>query len=297
MTTKLCRSPLPWIGGKFYSRERILQAFPSPTSYTTYVEVFGGAAHILLHKKPDHHLEVYNDYNKDLVNFWMQCRNHPEALQDAIDSLPYARSLYEGWQASLFDGTLTDEMERAVRWFYVLRSSVGGRIRESKGNWGYSIGCSDDMQASKMRNAAAFFDGISSRLRNVQIECKDFAHILTTYERSTTLFYCDPPYIGAEHYYEGVPAFTLADHERLAELLNNTSAKVALSYYPHEMIENLYPTSKWRRIQWSTYKHAEKVQEARQKATELLLCNYEAPAQSLWDDASSTAQQEEEYPA
>src|SRR5258708_28192249 len=119
-----------------------------------------------------------------------------------------------------------------------------------------------------MSNEAALFESVSSRLRQVQIEHQDFARILATYERPTTFFYCDPPYVGAEHYYEGVPAFTQADHERLAELLNSTSAKVALSYYPHPMIESLYPVSRWRRIQWSTYKHAEKTQDARQKATE-----------------------------
>jgi DNA adenine methylase len=147
MTT--LRSPLPWIGGKYYSRERIVGAFPRPESYKTFVDVFGGAAHILLHKPPYKHLEVYNDASKDLVNFWMCCRNHPVELQAQIDSLPYARSLYEDWQASLFDGSQMSEMERAVRWFYVLRSSVGGIMRKSKGNWGYSVGDNGSALISK----------------------------------------------------------------------------------------------------------------------------------------------------
>ena len=278
------RSPLPWIGGKYYNRERIIEAFPHPSSYKTFVDVFGGAAHILLAKPPSKHLEVYNDYCNDLVNFWMQCRNCPQELQSQIESLPYARSLYEDWQESLFNDTPMDDMERAVRWFYVLRSSVGGIMRKSKGNWGYSVTDKNAILSRKMHTAISLFQVLSERFTDVQIERQDFEPIITTYERPTTLLYCDPPYVGAEFYYEGVPSFTIEDHRRLAKLLNNTPAQVALSYYPHDLIDELYPAFKWRRITWQTYKHAEKTREERQTATELLLCNYPA-SQSLWEVA------------
>lgn len=282
------RSPLPWIGGKFYSRERILAAFPHHSTYKTYCDVFGGAAHILLAKPPYQHLEVYNDYNRDLVNFWMCCRNHPQELQQSIDSLPYARSLYDDWQTSLFDNTPMTDMERATRWFYVLLSSVGGIIRKSKGNWGYQVQRTGfgDAQPDKMHRCIERFAELADRFQAVQIECQDFATIITRYERPTTLFYCDPPYIEAEFYYQGVPAFTMADHERLAELLNKTPAKVALSYYPHAALDILYPSSKWRRLSWQTYKHAEKTRKTRQTATELLLMNYDA-ACGLWESEVS----------
>lgn len=284
------RSPLPWIGGKHYSAQRIIKAFPHHEQYKTFVDVFGGAAHILLAKPPHKHLEVYNDYNRDLVNFWMQCRNHPQELQAQIDSLPYARSLYEDWQASLFDNTPMDDMERAVRWFYVLRSSVGGIMRKSKGNWGYQVqrtGYGDDA-SNKLKSAIKLFGTISERFYRVQIECRDFEKVIATWQRPTTLLYCDPPYVDAEFYYDGVPAFTLDDHKRLAQLLNVSPAKVALSYYPHPLIDELYPASMWRRISWQTYKNAEKTREARQTATELLLMNYEGTAQ-LWDESEEVA--------
>jgi len=38
------RSPLPWIGGKNYSAQRILAAFPSPASYNVNVEPFGSVS-------------------------------------------------------------------------------------------------------------------------------------------------------------------------------------------------------------------------------------------------------------
>lgn len=283
------RSPLPWIGGKYYSRERIIKAFPHHSTYKTFVDVFGGAAHVLLAKPSYKHLEVYNDYNRDLVNFWMQCRNHPQELQAQIDNLPYARSLYEDWQASLFDGSAMSEMERAVRWFYVLRSSVGGEIRSgTKGHWGYQVemGNAAKLQTHSMHRATSLFTLIAKRFEDVQIEYNDFSRIIEIYGRPTVLLYCDPPYIRTEHYYDGTPPFTLDDHKRLARLLNETSAQVALSYYPHPLIDELYPASKWRRDTWQTYKHAEKTRGERQTATELLLTNYEPAALDLWNESA-----------
>jgi DNA adenine methylase len=284
MGTNQLRSPLPWVGGKFYSAERIIKAFPPPAQYKAYCDVFGGAAHVLLAKPTHNHLETYNDLNKDLVNFWMQCRDQPEELRGQIDTLPYARSLYADWLESLSDGSQFSDIERAVRWFYVLRSSIGGIMGKSKGDWGYAVQDNGHLQAQYLHSSTNLFNALSKRFRSVQVEHQDFEKIISVYGRGTTLFYCDPPYIDVEHYYTGVPSFTLADHERLAQALNATPAKVALSYYPHEALDNWYPATKWRRITWTTYKHAEKTNSKRQQATEMLLCNYPAASNGLWDN-------------
>lgn len=160
------RSPITQPGGKYYSVKHILPAFPPHNAYKTYVEVFGGTGVLLLNKPPHNHLEVFNDANGDLINWWMQCRNHPEELREQVDSLPYSRQLYEQWQASLFDGTEMSDMERAVRWFYVLRSSVGSALREASGNWGYKITRTDfgSDQAYAYHKAAALIETVSKRL-------------------------------------------------------------------------------------------------------------------------------------
>lgn len=283
------RSPITQPGGKYYSVKHILPSFPHHTTYRTYCEVFGGTGVLLLNKPPHDHLEVFNDANGDLINWWMQCRNHPETLREQVDNLPYSRQLYEKWQASLFDGTEMSNMERAVRWFYVLRSSISSRMREATGNWGYKITRTDfgGDQADTLHKAAALIEEVSKRFWRTQIEHCDFEHIITTYERPATFFYCDPPYIDTEYIYENLP-FTEADHRRLAALLNATPAMVALSYYPHPLVDELYPESKWRRVTWSVYKSVEKTTETRQKAQELLLMNYPAHivTQSLWTPES-----------
>ncbi|HLG79131.1 MAG TPA: DNA adenine methylase [Ktedonobacteraceae bacterium] len=268
-------SPLMWVGGKFASAKRIVKAFPPPELYGTYVEVFGGAAHVLFHKAPGSHLEVYNDLNDDLVRFWMAARDQPEALQQRIDSLPYSRSLYHAYHASLRANAPMDDLERAARWFYVLRSTFGGVPDFSKG-WGYLIGEGAN-RVSALRTATALLTVVAQRFRYVQIEHRDFAAIIQTYQTPRTLFYVDPPYIGCEDYYDtvdGSQLFTEDDHRRLATLLNATPAYVALSYYAHSLVDELYPAQRWRLLTWRQAKAVQKTREHRQYGREVLLMNY-----------------------
>jgi DNA adenine methylase len=282
------RSPLPWIGGKYYSAQRILGAFPPPQNYDVYVELFGGAAHVLIQKPRYKHIEVYNDITNDLVNFWLLCRDHGQELEERCRSLPYARSLYYVYHRSLFDGTPLEPLERAARWFYVLRSNFSGRPLTHVAT-GWSAGAKDEHHsaAHSYHTALDLFPLVQQRLQRVMIDNRDFAEVFKEYSRRRVLFYVDPPYIGCEKYYQTAPgAFTLADHQRLAILLNNTSAYVALSYYPHHLLDDLYPSSKWRRTTWRTTKHSQRTKETRDAATELLLTNY-APGASLWDSERS----------
>lgn len=281
------RSPIAWVGGKAASVPTILQHLPPRKAFQVYVEPFAGALNVILNMPPAR-LECINDLNNNLVNFWLQCRDHAKELQERADSLPYARSLYNQYRASLLSNEPLDAMERAVRWFYVQRSGIGGK---GLAGWGYRSHFTQERQPScayTYHEIIPFFKVISNRLRNVQIESQDFEAIIRLYEASNCLIYCDPPYVETEGYYNDTPAFTEADHRRLAALLNATPAMVALSYYPHPLVDELYPADKWRRVTWSVYKRVEKTTETRQKAQELLLMNYPAHVvtQSLWTPES-----------
>lgn len=269
----LLTTTIPWIGGKHFSATRIRQAFPLSEEYDVYVELFGGGASVMAGLAPDHHVEVYNDLNEDLVNWWIQTRDHPEQMQTLLDTLPYSRMLYETYHTSLFDGSPLEPIERAVRWYYVLRGSYVVTVRQSRNGWSSGRG---GERVKTYRNAIALFPKVAARFRYVQIECRDFADVLRQYESSRTLFYVDPPYIGHEHYYRGPgrKAFDWHDHERLADLLNATPAKVALSYYPHPQLEVWYPSSRWQRREWQTIKHAQRSRPTHDRVQEILLTNY-----------------------
>lgn len=292
------RSALNWTGGKSRSAQRILSAFPAHTSYDTFADVFCGACHVTFAKPSYHHLEAINDLNGRLINFWMQVRDEVERLQWKLETLPYSEQVFKLYRASLAAHETGDAIETAARWYYVNRCTIAGFNDSAKG-WQFASARGKTMYAipsvaTSYHNCLDMLESIHERLQTVQIHNTDFARFIKLYESPRTLFYCDPPYFGAEHYYEvdDTPAFTLEDHQRLADLLNNTSAQVALSYYAHEKIEELYPASKWRRITWTMKKETSHINAVSQQAHEVLLLNYPTATQSLW-----SAEMEEEVVA
>ena len=216
----------------------------------------------------------------------MAARDQTTALQERIDTLPFSRAVFYDYRESLLTNEPMDNLERAARWFYTMRSTFGGGPNFN--GWGYTV--SGNNKAHSLRTATALLTQVAERFRDVQIEQGDFEKVIRAYETPSTLFYCDPPYIDCEAPYEveGLPSFTMDDHRRLASLLNTTSAQVALSYYEHPLVDELYPTTRWRRMTWTQAKAIEKTRGARQRGQELLLMNYAASSRSLWNDHENT---------
>ena len=128
------RCPFPWFGGKSSPKikKAILAALPP---HRFYVEPFGGGAAILLAKTPAE-VEVYNDVNRGVVNFFrvVASRCYFGPFMACVRELPYSRELYEEflrtWPA------IHDPVEQAVRWYFVARQSFGGMFGKS---WGPGV--------------------------------------------------------------------------------------------------------------------------------------------------------------
>lgn len=269
------RSPLKWIGGKSAAAERIVTAFPLPHLYDTYVDVCGGAANVLLARPSSwNHHEVYNDLDDNLVTFWREVQENAETLQTYLNTLPYARSLYYEFYRSLFNGTPLSSFERAARWFYCLRATGTGWLRKSPVGWD-----SRGSNVQAFRSVLEMFIAVQERFHFVAIDNRDVLATITRFDGPRTLFYIDPPYFGAEQYYEaskhGFP------HAALANLLQLVKGYVSLSYYPHPDIERWY--AGWRRMTWQQHKSSQiQIPDRKDTATEMLLCNY-TDQHSLWD--------------
>src|SRR5437660_12930733 len=97
----------PYRGGKFHLAPRLVKLLPP---HKVYVEVFGGAASVLL-AKPRSRIEVYNDANGQLVNLYETIRNHPLLFLERAEHLPYSRHLHYAWRdqlAETIDGSDVD---------------------------------------------------------------------------------------------------------------------------------------------------------------------------------------------
>ena len=112
------RSPaLMYYGAKWRLAKWIISNFPN---HKTYVEPCGGSAAVLLRKEPSE-LEVYNDLDENVVNFFRVLRENPDELIRQLLLTPYARSEFE--LARILDG---DNIEKARRFFVSSFMGISG---------------------------------------------------------------------------------------------------------------------------------------------------------------------------
>jgi len=92
-------SPICWVGGKRLLRKRILSLFPP---HVCYVEVFGGAAWVLFGKDPSiSQVEVLNDIDSELINFYEVVKYHPMDFIASFDWELVSRELFRKYKKEL----------------------------------------------------------------------------------------------------------------------------------------------------------------------------------------------------
>jgi DNA adenine methylase len=89
---------------------------------------------------------------------------------------------------------------------------------------------------------------IAERLLRVQIENRPAEEVIKLYDDTDTLFYCDPPYVHNSRSDKKAYGYEMTDaeHRRLADVLQECKAKVAISGYQCELMSELY--KRWQRI-------------------------------------------------
>lgn len=212
-----------WIGGKNYLKKTICERMPK--SFNRYIEVFGGAAWVLFYKEKHAELEVYNDYNNELVNLFRTVKFHRPELQRELSFLLNSRELFEDFKAQYNVRGMT-EIQRAARFFMLLKTSYGSDHR--------SFGCAK----RDINVMSEYLSRIQERLSRVVIENKDFKDLIKVYDKPDAFLYLDPPYYGTEKYYQA--QFSIQDHERLYNTLKDIKGQFLLSYNDCKYIRKLY---------------------------------------------------------
>src|SRR5438034_10640941 len=108
--------PIGYIGGKSRIASKLIGHFPE---HVTYVEPFAGGAQVFFHKTPSK-VEVLNDLNCEIVNFFRVCQWHYEELVRYLRYCLMSRKLYEQLSAS-HPETLTD-VQKAGRFFFLQKN-------------------------------------------------------------------------------------------------------------------------------------------------------------------------------
>jgi DNA adenine methylase len=207
--------PLPYIGGKNRLAKKIISMLPE---HTTYVEAFAGGAQVLFHKPPSN-VEVLNDLDFDIVNFYRVCQWHYQEFVRYLRFSLASRKLHE-LHVKSDPATLTD-IQRAGRFFYLQKNSFGGLVLKQK--FHYGIAQPSNYNPERIPE---IIERTHQRLARVQIESLPYEQVLEKYDRPTTLFYLDPPYWGPKLYKFN---FTESDFLLLAERLAKLKGKFILS--------------------------------------------------------------------
>lgn len=246
------RSPIRYYGGKGMMVTKLIKLLPP---HKIYVEPFGGGASLLFAKPPSP-VEVYNDINSDLVNFFRVLRdeNKFKKLYQLVCLTPYSREEFYCARDTL--NQTQDETEKAYKFFILARMSFSGEFK----NWAFSVVASNRNMAMSVNgylSSIEMLPEVSRRLMRVQIENLDFRKIFKIYDTPDTLFYCDPPYIPEIRKNTKAYKFemTVQDHEELVEILLKIKGKALLSGYKNGIYEKLEKEG-WERIDYKTACHA-----------------------------------------
>jgi len=250
--------PLSYIGGKNRLAKKIISILPE---HTTYVEAFAGGAQVLFHKPPSN-VEVLNDLDFDIVNFFRVCQWHYEELVRYLRYCLVSRKLHELHLATN-PATLTD-IQRAGRFFYLQKNSFGGLILKQK--FHYGVTQPSNYNPPRIRE---IIERTHKRLERVQIESLPYEKILEKYDRPTTLFYLDPPYWERVLYKFN---FSESDFRGLEQRLRAIQGKFLLSLDDRPEVRELFKKFRFDQVELA-YTAKRNVKGNRTK--ELLIRNFD----------------------
>jgi DNA adenine methylase len=241
---ELSRPVLRYHGGKWRLAPWLLEQFPPAEEFDAYVEVFGGGASVLL-RKTRSKVEVYNDLDCQVVNFFRVLRERTSDLVQAVALTPFSRQEFDlSYEAA------ADPVEAARRFVSRCYFGHGTCSMDTDDSNGFR---SCDIRARKAyaREWTGVPEAIvaaAERMRGVTIENLDFRKLIPKFDDARTLFYVDPPYpmstrrAGGKGY---VHEMCDASHRELAWLLGQIKGKALVSGYPCRLYDELFKG--WRR--------------------------------------------------
>ncbi|MBK5285723.1 MAG: DNA adenine methylase, partial [Bacteroidia bacterium] len=227
---------------------------------------FGGGA-IYFTKTPSE-IEVINDTNGDLINFYRIVKSNCKKLEREIKTTLHAREHHQTAKIVLGYPHLFNDVKRAWAIWVLANEGYSSRLDSE---WGYD----------RKKNTSAkrlyykredFTNEYAKRMEKTEIENDDALRVIETRDSKQSFFYCDPPYFnaGRGHFAK----YSESDFEKLLQLLTGIKGKFLLSSYPSELLNKYIRKNKWqtKEIDMSLDVSA-KFKMAKRK-TEVLTANY-----------------------
>lgn len=257
-------SAFPYVGGKTVISKWIIDHLPE---HTTYVEPFGGSAAVLLNKRRSN-VEVYNDLDGDVVQFFEVARDRPDELAEWAKRTPFSEELHNEWTKAFYSGERPDDpVERAGRFLFLRYSQFAGKY-EGPSGFKRDTARTRVGESRTWSTVPARINQVCERLQGVSIQNRHLRDVIEHYDAPDVVFYLDPPYLNKEHSYR-VDDFRHAD---LADALAEIEGCALVSYTdrPDGMYGDWHETTRGHYHKSGTEKD-----EAEEKVTERLLTNFD----------------------
>lgn len=236
MKSKKINTPFGYFGSKNKIALQLCNELPP---HSCWVEAFCGSAALTLRKNPAP-IEVINDIDSEIVNFFNQLRNNYDALCKAIELTPYAEEELNRARIATAD---LSELERARRFLVQSMMAINGLFGEAKGGFSYSDSYSrngHDARVNRWNNLPERLKLVVNRLKKVRIENKDALKLLQKYKnRPATLVYLDPPYLGERTNGYNKDANDEKFHKKLLEFSNQAQCMIFISGYENDLYNSL----------------------------------------------------------
>ena len=229
----MIRSPIKWVGGKYKLRKQLVQMLPP---HACYVEVFGGAAWVLFAKEPSK-VEVLNDIDGELINFFRVIQDKPETFIESFEWTLISRDEFERLKHLSTEGMTN--LERAYRFYYLIMASWGGEFHSPRFQTSVNDGGHGNRLIGAIKNLHQRVMPAHHRLRTVIIENLDWNECIDRYDREGVVMYLDPPYPGNNvNYQHNLRQWE--HHVQIVERLQETKAKWLLSTYDLPPLRELF---------------------------------------------------------
>lgn len=231
---RIINSPFKWVGGKSRLRKQIVAIIPE--QHTCYVELFAGAAWVLFAKPPSK-VEVLNDIDEEVINFFRVVKYKPEELIKSFQWELVSRAEFERL-ANLDTSKLTD-IERAHRFYYIIMAGWGGELHYPRFQTSITDGGHGNRLIGALKYLRKRVEPVYERLQKVIIENLDWKDCFARYDRTKTVMYIDPPYPDNNcNYLYNMRSWD--DHRELAKQLHSSKCKWILSSYDMPEIHKMY---------------------------------------------------------
>lgn len=293
------RTPVSRVGNKTALLPILCARFP--LKFDTFVDLFGGSGSVLLGKPIIAKKEVYNDFDRNLVNLFRCMKERPMAVIRELgfchlNSRDDFHVMVKFLQHEQFDDAYMEEelqlteimlpepsakelklLRKRIQMDYdVRRASIF--LKTQRLSYA-STGKSFAARSFDIRKLFWLIQQMEDRLAPVIIENQDFEICARNHDSPSTFIYADPPYFNSEYMYDA--EFGWADHLRLRDFASSMKGKIMISYNDCPEIRELYGGPDFFIYAFErTHSMAQKAKPG-EKFPELLITNYDMNEREL----------------